>query len=139
MSIWASVQEETDYKTIITQIFDALNNGEYQRFLKYFDGKLIFVSPSGKTHDKTKLTKLYTDFNASFNNQNTEIQRIFVDGHTAVVDTIWSGIHIGEYDGINPSGKPFKVPVAWIFDFMYDKIITAKQFMDYHQLNKQSK
>jgi predicted ester cyclase len=84
------------------------------------------------------LINLFTNLDSNFTEHNTEIRRIFVDGNSVVVDTIWSGYHVGEYVGINPSGKFFRIPMVWIFDFMFDKVITAKQFMDYSQLMKLS-
>jgi ketosteroid isomerase-like protein len=132
--IWADYLEESDNLTLVNDMFKALKERDYDKFLSYFDGKLIFIKPSGKIINKLRLMEFYKNIDDVFQDSSYEIQRMFVNNQTVVVDTLWSGVHVGKYDGIEPSGEHFELPCVWILDFMQDKVITAKKVVDNLQL-----
>lgn len=132
--IWADYLDESDNLTIVNDMFEALKERDYVKFLSYFDGKLIFITPSGKMINKSKLTEFYQNIDEVFQDNSYEIQRVFVNNQTVIVDTIWSGVHVGKYNDIEPSGGPFELPCVWVLDFMQEKVITAKRVADSLQL-----
>jgi len=132
--IWADYLEESDNLTFVNDMFEALKERNYVKFLSYFDGKLIFIKPSGKIINKLKLSEFYKNIDGVFQDNSYDIQRMFVNNQTVVVDTLWSGVHVGKYEDIEPSGEYFELPCVWILDFMQDKVITAKKVVDNLQL-----
>ena len=115
-------------------MFEALNGGEYDEFLSYFDEDLVFIHAAGKS-DKQRLTQFYSRIDSIFQNHHHEVERILVDDNTVVVDCIWTGKHIGPYQGIEPSNSYYEIPVVWLFDFEDGKVLYAKRLVDNHIFN----
>ena len=122
-------------ESTVEYMFEALNNGDYEEFLGFFDDDLVFIH-SGGAMKKQALTQFYNRIDTIFQDNHHEIERILIDGSSAVVDCTWSGTHIGAYQDIEPSHKYFETPVTWLFDFVDGKIVYAKRIVDNHVLSR---
>lgn len=122
-------------ESTVEYMFEALNDGDYDEFLGYFADDLVFIH-SGGTMNKQALTQFYKRVDNIFQDNYHEVERILIDGSSAVVDCTWSGTHIGAYQGIEPSNKYFEIPVAWMLDFVEGKVVYAKRLVDNHVLSR---
>jgi predicted ester cyclase len=51
-----------------------------------------------------------------------ELKNLLVDDGKAAIEADFAGIHIGEFAGIQPTGKEVRVPYSVVYDIRGDKI-----------------
>ena len=51
-----------------------------------------------------------------------EVKRLFVDDGQAALEADFAGLHVGEFGGIQPTGREVRVPYSVIYDLRGDKI-----------------
>ena len=60
-----------------------------------------------------------------------QTERLVIDGNTVVQVATLEGTDIGGFMGLDPSGRSFKAPAVFIYEFLDRKIVRESRIYDF--------
>ncbi len=106
---------------------------EFERTLATFAGLPRYeIVPLGQVHEGDEAVLAYhRGQRAAFPDQHQEHVRHHVaDDDTIVSEFDLVGTNLGEFLGLAPTGKSFRVPVVAVFSFAGDRITNERVYLD---------
>ena len=118
----AIIREHMD--TEVTQEFDAT--------LGTFNGHPHYeIMATGQIFDgDAEVMGYYTTTRTAFPDQRHENARFHVSDYAVIVEFDLLGTNLGEFYGLRPTGKAFRVPIIAVFFFEDDRIINERIYFD---------
>ncbi|MFR9730123.1 ester cyclase [Saccharopolyspora sp. MS10] len=118
----ALIQEHMD--TEVTHDFDLT--------LETFHGHPHYeIVPTGEVYDGAEeVMRYYRTTREAFPDQRHDNVRTHVADESIIVEFDLLGTNLGEFYGLPPTGKSFRVPVIAVFSFEEDKIVNERVYFD---------
>ncbi len=112
-------------EAFLREYFDAWRRGDVDEVMGYFADDVELLLPTGPLHGKDAVRSQFVGpFTAAFPGNVHEVQRLVYQDGVAAVEWRFKGEHLGELNGIPPSGRKTDVP-GCSFYFIQDRVITA--------------
>lgn len=110
---------------------DAHNAGDIDGVLASFHRPRIELIASGRVLEGANAVRSYLqDRRRSFPDQHFDVI-CYHHSDTAVVTEQWmTGTHLGDLQGVEPSGRRFKARMAAIFEFDGDQMVNQRLYYD---------
>lgn len=105
---------------------------EFDLTLETFHGHPHYeIMPTGQVFDGAdEVMGYYRTTREAFPDQRHDNVRTHVSDETIVVEFDLLGTNLGEFYGMPPTGKSFRVPVIAVFFFEEDRIVNERVYFD---------
>jgi steroid delta-isomerase-like uncharacterized protein len=115
---------EEHFRTEVAQEFD--------RTLATFNGHPHYeIIPTGQVFDgDEEVMGYYRTTRAAFPDQRHDRVRLHVAVDAIIAEFDLLGTNLGEFYGLPPTGKAFRVPVIAVFFFEEDRIVNERIYFD---------
>src|SRR5438874_535306 len=112
-----------EHKRLIERLFnEGFNRGKLavvdELFHRDFVDRSTPDQPPGREGVKDYIAMVRTGFPDIF----ITVEDLIAEGDMVVVRTTWRGTHLGEYEGMMPTGKPVTRSMIQIFRIVDDKL-----------------
>lgn len=87
--------------------------------------------------DKRQITAIHHGLSAAFADMTIEIEYIFATEDRCATEAIMGGRHVGEWDGIPPTGKHIHFHAGVFFKFRDGKIVSESIYFDRREILRQ--
>ena len=117
---------------IITEHMDTEVTQEFDRTLATFNGHPRYeIMPTGQVFDgDEEVMGYYHMTRTAFPDQRHDNVRHHVTDDTVIVEFDLLGTNLGEFYGLPPTGKAFRVPIIAVFFFDGDRIVNERVYFD---------
>ena len=117
---------------VITEHMDTEVTKEFDRTLATFNGHPRYeIVPTGQVFDgDDEVMGYYLTTRTAFPDQRQENARFHVTDDAVIVEFDLLGTNLGEFYGMPPTGKAFRVPVIAVFSFAGDRITNERIYFD---------
>ena len=105
---------------------------EFDRTLATFNGHPHYeIMPTGQVYDgDDEVMGYYQTTRTAFPDQRHDKVRFHVADDTIIAEFDLLGTNLGEFYGLPPTGKAFRVPVIAVFFFEGDRIVNERIYFD---------
>lgn len=111
-------------KGMVADIYRVYETGELQRLDDVIAADVVDRSPApGQVQGLSGYKQLVGQFRAAFPNGRIEPEELLADGDKVVAKVKLSGTHVGEFFGLEPSGKPVAAKGVETFRFANGVIV----------------
>ena len=117
---------------IISEHMDTEVTQEFDRTLATFNGHPRYeIMPTGQVFDgDDEVMGYYRMTRTAFPDQRHDNVRHHVTDDTVIVEFDLLGTNLGEFYGLPPTGKAFRVPIIAVFFFEGDRIVNERVYFD---------
>jgi steroid delta-isomerase-like uncharacterized protein len=117
---------------IIREHMDTEVTQEFDRTLATFNGHPRYeIMPTGQIFDgDDEVMGYYRMTRTAFPDQRHDNVRHHVTDDTVIVEFDLLGTNLGEFYGLPPTGKAFRVPIIAVFFFDGDRIVNERVYFD---------
>ncbi|HJT91878.1 MAG TPA: ester cyclase [Mycobacterium sp.] len=117
---------------IISEHMDTEVTQEFDRTLATFNGHPRYeIMPTGQVFDgDDEVMAYYRMTRTAFPDQRHDNVRHHVTDDTVIVEFDLLGTNLGEFYGLPPTGKSFRVPIIAVFFFEGDRIVNERIYFD---------
>ena len=117
---------------IIREHMDTEVTKEFDRTLATFNGHPRYeIMPTGQIFDcDDEVMGYYRMTRTAFPDQRHDNVRYHVTDDTVIVEFDLLGTNLGEFYGLPPTGKAFRVPIIAVFFFDGDHIVNERVYFD---------
>ena len=92
----------------------------------------VVESPSaGTVKGREANEQVYHAWWSAFPDHDIHEEELLVDGDRAALLTTLAGTDLGGFMGLAPTGKPFRIPVVWLFTFNDRHIVHERRIYDF--------
>ncbi len=115
---------------VIREHMDTEVTKEFDRTLATFNGHPRYeIIPTGQVFDG-EVMGYYLTTRTAFPDQRHENARFHLTDDGVIVEFDLLGTNLGEFYGLPPTGKAFRVPVIAVFSFDGDRITNERIYFD---------
>ena len=117
---------------IISEHMDTEVTQEFDRTLATFNGHPRYeIMPTGQVFDgDDEVMGYYRMTRTAFPDQRHDDVRYHVSDETVIVEFDLLGTNLGEFYGLPPTGRAFRVPIIAVFFFDGDRIVNERVYFD---------
>ena len=117
---------------VIREHMDTEVTHEFDRTLATFDGHPHYeIMATGQVFDGDgEVMEYYRTTRRAFPDQRHDNSRFHVTDDTVIVEFDLLGTNLGEFYGLPPTGKSFRVPIIAVFFFEGERIVTERIYFD---------
>jgi steroid delta-isomerase-like uncharacterized protein len=117
---------------IIREHMDTEVTKEFDRTLATFNGHPRYeIMPTGQIFDgDDEVMGYYRMTRTAFPDQRHDNVRHHITDDTVIVEFELLGTNLGEFYGLPPTGKAFRVPIIAVFFFDGDRIVNERVYFD---------
>ena len=117
---------------IIREHMDTEVTQEFDRTLATFNGHPRYeIMPTGQVFDgDDEVMGYYRLTRTAFPDQRHDNVRYHVTDDTVIVEFDLLGTNLGEFYGLPPTGKAFRVPIIAVFFFEGERILNERVYFD---------
>jgi steroid delta-isomerase-like uncharacterized protein len=117
---------------IISEHMDTEVTQEFDRTLATFKGHPRYeIMPMGQVFDgDDEVMGYYRMTRTAFPDQRHDNVRYHVTDDAVIVEFDLLGTNLGEFYGLPPTGKAFRVPIIAVFFFDGDRIVNERVYFD---------
>lgn len=118
--------------TVIKEHMDTEVTHDFDRTLATFDGHPHYeIMATGHVFDgDAEVMGYYRTTRAAFPDQRHDNSRFHVADDAVIVEFDLLGTNLGEFYGLPPTGKAFRVPIIAVFFFEDDRIVNERIYFD---------
>jgi steroid delta-isomerase-like uncharacterized protein len=91
----------------------------------------VIESPTAGVHSGRDAEKAFRVVFGAFLDLTISVDALVIDGNKASTILSIEGTHIGEFLGLEPTGKRFKVPAAFSYELENGKIVRERRIYDF--------
>ncbi len=119
-------------EAVLLEHFTSETNQEFERTVATFNGRPHYeIMATGQVFDgEAEVMGYYRATRAAFPDQRHENIRFHVADHSTVAEFDLLGTNLGEFYGLPPTGRAFRVPVIAVFFFEGDRIVNERIYFD---------
>ena len=123
---------------VIRDHMESENRKDWEATLATFDHPHYELVATGQVFDgRDEVLGYYHSSREAFPDQRNEIHALHHADDAVVVEFALLGTHAGEFLGIAPTGKTFRVRMAAVFEFAGDRIVCERVYFDAGTLVRQ--
>ena len=117
---------------VIREHMDTEVTQEFDRTLATFNGHPHYeIMPTGQVFDgDDEVMGYYRMTRTAFPDQRHDNVRYHVTDDAVIVEFDLLGTNLGEFYGLPPTGKAFRVPIIAVFFFDGDRIVNERVYFD---------
>jgi steroid delta-isomerase-like uncharacterized protein len=117
---------------VIKEHMDTEVTKEFDRTLATFDGHPHYeIMATGQVFDgDNEVMEYYVTTRTAFPDQRHDNVRYHVADDAVIVEFDLLGTNLGEFYGLPPTGKAFRVPIVAVFFFEGDRIVNERIYFD---------
>ena len=117
---------------VIKEHMDTEVTHEFDRTLATFDGHPRYeIMATGQVYDgDDEVMNYYRTTRTAFPDQRHDNSRFHVTDDSVIVEFDLLGTNLGEFYGLPPTGKAFRVPVNAVFRFAGDRVVNERIYFD---------
>jgi steroid delta-isomerase-like uncharacterized protein len=117
---------------VIKEHFDTEVSQDFDATLATFNGHPHYeIMPTGEVYDgDEQVMGYYTATRTAFPDQRHDNVRMHVADDAVITEFDLLGTNLGEFYGMPPTGKAFRVPVIAVFFFDGDRIVNERIYFD---------
>ena len=117
---------------ILEEHFASEVDQEFERTLATFAGRPHYeIMATGQVYDgDDEVMGYYLSTRTAFPDQRHENARFHVSDDAVIVEFDLLGTNLGEFYGMPPTGKAFRVPLIAVFFYEGDRIINERIYFD---------
>jgi steroid delta-isomerase-like uncharacterized protein len=117
---------------IIEEHFRSEVDKEFDRTIATFDGHPRYeIVPTGQIHDgNDEVLAYHRNQRTSFPDQRHENVRLHFADESVITEFDLLGTNLGDFYGMAPTGKAFRIPVIAVFSFEGDRITNERVYFD---------
>jgi steroid delta-isomerase-like uncharacterized protein len=118
--------------TVIKEHMDTEVTHEFDRTLATFNGHPHYeIMATGQVFDgDADVMGYYRTTRTAFPDQRHDNSRFHVADDAVIVEFDLLGTNLGEFYGLPPTGKAFRVPIIAVFFFEDDRIVNERIYFD---------
>jgi steroid delta-isomerase-like uncharacterized protein len=119
-------------RAVLVEHFESETDQEFDRTLATFDGHPRYeIMATGQVFDGAdEVMGYYRTTRTAFPDQRHDNVRFHVASDVTVAEFDLLGTNLGEFYGLAPTGRPFRVPVIAVFFFDGDRIVNERVYFD---------
>lgn len=116
-------QKDGQKREMLRLLFaEALNEGKLSLIARLFAPDFIDHSTPTQATGYAGVREYFAAVRAGFPDLRVTLEDMLVEGERVAVRTTWRGTHLGEYEGVAPTGKTVSRSLIQIFHFADDLI-----------------
>ena len=115
---------------IVDDYLDARRNAQHEKLFSLLHDDVKILGASGKRYGKKEIKKYFKGSKTPFGEMDYQRVSTYVVGNTVIIESLMNAVHVGEYNGIAPSGKRFELPSVELFEIKDEKIISTRQYQN---------
>jgi steroid delta-isomerase-like uncharacterized protein len=116
---------------VVRGYLDAVNSRDWSGIRQVLHPEYSYMGGDGEIrHGPDAGIAVAEMFIGAISDARINVERIHVDGDTAIVEFIGTGTHDGEFQGIPASGRKLKMPVCNVLVVRDGKIYAEREYMD---------
>jgi steroid delta-isomerase-like uncharacterized protein len=117
---------------VIREHMDTEVTHEFDRTLATFNGHPRYeIMATGQVYDgDVEVMNYYRTTRTAFPDQRHDNSRFHVTDDGVIVEFDLLGTNLGEFYGLPPTGKTFRVPVIAVFFFDGDRVVNERIYFD---------
>ena len=121
------------------EMADAWNRRDFEAFRALLHDDYTYVGPDGSKlpGGAAAALEMIQSYALAFTNAHMEVTRVYVQGNTAIAETVFRGTHTGELMGIAPTGWRIEVPICNIAEVRDGKVYREREYFDMMHLMTQ--
>lgn len=125
-------------EAIVAAHVEAEKNHDVNGSLATYHTAKYDVKPMGITHDGSQaVSDLLSGIFRGFPDFTIEIIKTYHSDDAVILEIIMKGTHLGEWAGLQPTGRSMSVPTLCIFEFDEDRLLCEKVYFDMATLMNQ--
>jgi ketosteroid isomerase-like protein len=113
---------------IVEDYLDARRTGQHEVLFSLLHDDVKILGASGNRYGKEEIKKYFSGSGTPFGEIDNKRVGTYVVGNTVIIESLMNAVHIGEYNGIDPSGKRFELPGVELFEIEGEKIVSIRQY-----------
>jgi predicted ester cyclase len=113
---------------IVEDYLGARRNTQHERLFSLLHDDVKILGASGKRYGKKEIKKYFEGSETPFGEIDNKRVGTFVVGNTVIIESLMNAVHVGEYNGIAPSGERFELPGVELFELKDEKIVSIRQY-----------
>ena len=128
----AQAKVEEQNSELVKHFFGEANKGNAAILNELYAPEYLFYSPStnSKPMAREEVIEFMKSIFKAFPDFNWRIEKLFVDGDTAIIWNVFTGTHQGEFAGIPATGNKIEVGSILLWKFKDGKIIEEREEAD---------
>lgn len=112
--------------------WEAYDDLDAAKLASVYGDHAVIESPSGGVHTgREAAEKTLRAIFSAFLDLTTTVDDLIIDGDSAVTVLTLEGTHIGEFLGLPPTGKRFKMPGVFFYQLENGKIVRERRIYDF--------
>ena len=117
---------------VVKEHMDTEVTHEFDRTLATFDGHPHYeIMATGQVFDgASDVMGYYRSTRTAFPDQRHDNSRFQVSDDAVIVEFDLLGTNLGEFHGLPPTGKSFRVPIIAVFFFDGDRVVNERIYFD---------
>ncbi len=116
---------------VIHDHMESENRKDWEATLATFDHPHYELVATGQVFDgRDAVLDYYTSSRRAFPDQRNEIHALHHADDAVIVEFDLLGTHGGEFLGVAPTGRTFRVRMAAVFEFADDRIVCERVYFD---------
>jgi steroid delta-isomerase-like uncharacterized protein len=124
--------------SIVKKHVDAENRHDIDAAIATFYTPRYEVMPMGIVHDGEKAVgELLSGMFKGFPDFTVEIIKTYHSDDAVILEIRLKGTHLGDWAGLKPTRRMMNIPVACIFEFEIDRLVSEKVYFDMATLMNQ--
>jgi steroid delta-isomerase-like uncharacterized protein len=133
----AKLEEQT--QELVKHDFEEINKGNVEIMNEMYAPEYRFYSPSfnPKPMSREETIEFIKTIFKAFPDVNWRIEKLFVDGDTAIIWNVVTGTHQGEFAGIPATGNKIEVSSILLWRLKDGKVVEEREEADYLGLMQQ--
>ena len=124
----------SDLLSLVQAHYDALNHGDLDDAVRYFDEDVETITPGGTLHGLAAFRAMAEAFLTAVPDMHHEILRTFEDGDTILVEGVYSGTQTGPLQSpqgtVPASGNSFAFPYVDIMQARDGRCVSHRVYWD---------
>jgi steroid delta-isomerase-like uncharacterized protein len=117
-------------RQVVEKLHDTINGHDPLSGRELFDPGARIVAATGRVMTLAGLARLLTDTVSAFPDLHVRVVRWVESGDVVVTEELMEGTHRGVFAGLQPTGRPVKLPICHVTRVVDGKIVERIAYHD---------
>jgi steroid delta-isomerase-like uncharacterized protein len=117
-------------REVVEKLHETINGHDPLSGRDLFHPDAHLVAATGRVMTLAGLARLLTDTAASFPDLQVRVERWIEQGDVVVTEEVMEGTHRGVFAGLQPTGRPVKLPICHVTRVVDGRIVERIAYHD---------
>jgi steroid delta-isomerase-like uncharacterized protein len=117
-------------REVVEKLHETINGHDPLSGRDLFDPDARLVAATGRVMTLAGLARLLTDTATAFPDLHVRVERWVEAGDVVVTEELMEGTHRGVFAGLQPTGRPVKLPICHVTRVVDGKIVERIAYHD---------